>query len=91
MCKGKYNVLHFIFSVLEATKVNNDKVIELLVAVPGSVSQRELDFSLVTAVKNKFFKCAEALLKGGADVEAGVSFSSFFFSFFFWGGGGFFG
>ncbi len=63
-----------LFSVLEATKVNNEKVIELLVAVPGSVSQRELDFSLVTAVKNKFFKCAEMLLKGGADVEAGVSY-----------------
>ncbi len=28
----------------------------------------------MTAVKNKFFKCAGALLKGGVDVEAGVGF-----------------
>ncbi len=73
---------------MEATKVNNEKVIELLVAVPGSVSQRELDFSLVTAVKNKFFKCAEALLKGGADVEAGVGFFLFVCCFSFGGGVG---
>ena len=38
VCTGKYNVLHFISSVLEATKVNNEKVIELLVAVPRSAS-----------------------------------------------------
>ena len=42
-----------------------------------------LDFFLVTAVKNKFFKCAEALVKGGADVEAGVRILKSFVNFIF--------
>ena len=62
----------FYCSVLEATRVNNISVVELLVRVPGTVSQKELDASLVAAAKAKSTECARILLDAGADANTQV-------------------
>ena len=75
----------FYFSVLEATRVNNISVVELLVRVPGTVSQRELDASLVAAAKAKSTECARILLDAGADANTQVHLLfGQAFSFSFW-------
>ena len=60
---------------MEATRVNNISVVELLVRVPGTVSQRELDVSLVAAAKAKSTECARILLDAGADANIKVPLS----------------
>ena len=52
--------------------MNNISVVELLVRVPGTVSQRELDVSLVAAAKAKSTECARILLDAGADANTKV-------------------
>ncbi len=72
VCK---NLSHF-FSVLEATRVNKVSVVEHLVRIPGTVSQRELDVSLAAAVKKKSAECASVLLDAGADANAKVTLTT---------------
>ena len=55
--------------------MNNISVVELLVRVPGTVSQRELDVSLVAAAKAKSTECARILLDAGADANIKVPLS----------------
>ena len=57
---------------MEATRVNNISVVELLVRVPGTLSQRELDVSLLAAAKAKSTECARILLDAGADANTKV-------------------
>ena len=44
--------------------------------VPGTVSQKDLDLSLVAAVKAKSTHCARVLLDAGAEPNSRVKFFS---------------
>ncbi|CAH1798315.1 unnamed protein product [Owenia fusiformis] len=56
-------------SLSSAVSGNNERMVGLLVAVPGSVSQRELDEALLQACRLGHKQCLEILLSAGADIH----------------------
>ncbi|KAK2160406.1 hypothetical protein LSH36_134g05035 [Paralvinella palmiformis] len=57
------------FSILSAVQNNNGRILNLLVAVPGSVSRHNLNEGLLRAVTLGYPECLDVLLKAGADPE----------------------
>ncbi|XP_013417088.1 serine/threonine-protein phosphatase 6 regulatory ankyrin repeat subunit A [Lingula anatina] len=56
-------------SVLDAVQSNSARILQLLIAIPGSIRQKELDRALLQAAKLGYHECALHLLQAGADPD----------------------
>ena len=59
-----------LFSILDAVRTNNPRVLKLLVAVHAGLKKRELNLALIHAVKSGYKDCSQILLCAGADPNA---------------------
>lgn len=56
-------------SVLDAVRGNSTRILQLLIAIPGSVRGKELDRALLQAAKLGYSECAYHLINAGADPD----------------------
>lgn len=56
-------------SVLSIVKQNNVRMLNILVAIPGSVPSKDLNDGLLLAAKEGYTDCVDCLIKAGADID----------------------
>lgn len=56
-------------SVVSIVRQNNVRMLNILVAIPGSVPSKDLNEGLLLAAKEGYTECVDCLIKAGADID----------------------